>query len=85
MEIYDLQGRLVATPFTPTFGRGVSPKGGHENIINDKIVPYWGKMSEGQKGGYIWQPDETISSGVYLVRARTEIGWTVIKRIVYLK
>jgi len=73
---------LVATPFT-AYG-GVSPKGGHENISGDKIVPHRGKMSEGQKGVYIWQPDETISSGVYLVRATTVDG-QITKRIVYLK
>ncbi len=33
----------------------------------------------------IWQPDETISSGIYLVRARTEDGDCITKRIVYLR
>jgi len=84
VEIFDLHGRLVATPFTPTFGRGVSPKGGHENTSDDEIVPHWGKMSEGQKGVIIWQPDETISSAVYLIRASTDDG-QITKRIVYLK
>jgi len=41
-------------------------------------------MSEGQKG-VIWQPDEAISSGVYLVRATTDDGQQITKRIVYLK
>ncbi len=85
LEIYDLQGRLIETPFTPTFGLGVSPKGGHENISGDEIVPYWGKMSEGQKGSYIWQPVESISSGVYLVRVTTNDGQQITRRIVYLR
>ena len=33
----------------------------------------------------IWHPDEKISSGVYLVRATTDDGQQIIKRIVYLK
>ncbi|MCD6501925.1 hypothetical protein J7L01_04935 [bacterium] len=33
----------------------------------------------------IWRPDESISSGIYLVRARTIDGNCVTKRIVYLK
>jgi len=34
---------------------------------------------------FIWTPDETIASGLYLVRARTEDGQTTVKRIVYLQ
>jgi len=34
---------------------------------------------------YIWTPDATISSGIYLVRAITEDGQTITKRVIYLK
>ncbi len=73
VEIFDLNGRLIATPFTPTFGRGVSPKGGHENTSDDEIVPHWGKMSEGQKG-VIWQPDETSLAVSILCEQRPMMG-----------
>ena len=34
---------------------------------------------------YIYTPDQSIASGLYLVRATTEDGETITKRIVYLK
>ncbi len=34
---------------------------------------------------YIWTPDETISSGIYFVRATMEDGRTITKRIVYIR
>jgi len=77
-------GEIGCNPLYPDLRSGSLPKGGHENIRDDKIVPQWGKMSEGQKG-VIWQPGETISSGVYLVRATTNDGQQITKRIVYLK
>ncbi len=84
IEIFDLRGNVVGTPFTPTCGRGVSPKGGHEDW-GGQIVPHWGKMSEGQKGVFIWHPDETIPSGVYLVRVKTQDGQVATKRIVLVR
>jgi len=36
-------------------------------------------------GSFTWTPDETVGSGVYLVRARFEGGETATKRVVYLK
>jgi len=42
-----------------------------------------GEMSEGQRG-FIWRPDASLGSGVYLVRA-TVGEETVSKRVVYLK
>ena len=34
---------------------------------------------------YIWTPDETIASGIYIVKARTADGGTAMKRVVYLR
>jgi len=34
---------------------------------------------------YIWHPNETISSGLYFVRATLNDGRTITKRIIYLK
>ena len=33
----------------------------------------------------IWTPDETINSGIYLVKARLEDGNCIMNRIIYLK
>jgi surface antigen len=51
-----------------------------------KIYDLNGKCIEVfDKTPVIWQPDESIASGIYLVRARMEDGWTASKRVVYLK
>ena len=42
-------------------------------------------VSESAQGIIIWQPSESISSGVYLVRATTSDGQKITKRVVYLK
>ncbi|MCD6594165.1 T9SS type A sorting domain-containing protein, partial [bacterium] len=34
---------------------------------------------------FIWQPDKTSASGIYLIRATMHDGQTITKRIVYLK
>ena len=34
---------------------------------------------------YVWQPDESISSGIYLIRATTKESLTETKRVFYLK
>jgi len=34
---------------------------------------------------FIWQPDQSIPSGIYLVKARTEDGQQITKRIVLIK
>ncbi len=83
IAIYDLRGNIVA-PFARNCGRGVFPKGGHEDA-SEQIVPNRGKMSEGQKGVYVWRPDETIPGGVYLVRASIPGVWSATMRVVYLK
>ncbi len=72
VEIYNLRGNVVATPYPA--GAGFVPL--------DK-----GDRDRAERGfrGFVWQPDQSISSGIYLVRARTEDGRTTTKRIVYLK
>ena len=46
-----------------------------------------GGVERSETGGlYVWQPDESLASGVYLVRARFDWGdESVTKRIVYLR
>ena len=81
VEIYDVNGRRVAEliPPGPPLTRGEEEKS---------------PLSKGDLGGFIWQPDKSLPSGVYLVRARvggrgdlapTAGDGAATKRIVYLK
>ena len=38
-----------------------------------------------QKRTFIWHPDRTVPSGIYLVRAATEDGSKISKKIIYMK
>ncbi|RKZ25551.1 hypothetical protein DRQ29_06145, partial [bacterium] len=86
IEIYDLRGNIVCK--IPSIPRSLSPQGERD----DATV---GAGSEGESPspsgegyrmrGFTWTPDETISSGIYLVRATMSDGNYATKRIVYLK
>ncbi len=82
VEIYDLRGRLVWNKPSDSDNIGATSliKGGKpEEVPINK-----GDVAQRQ-GVIIWQPDEYISSGVYLVRATTDDGHQITKRIVYLR
>jgi len=70
IEIFDLQGNVVAG-------------NGERFAKSDKQRPITDNRT--QRTEFIWTPDESISSGIYLVRAITEDGSTETKRIVYLR
>ena len=90
--IYDLRGRLVNKSSVFDFVESTSLIKGDtdetpapiEQCGKAEESPLIREMSEGQRV-YVWQPDETIFSGIYLVRARTEDGRTASKRVVYLR
>ena len=48
-------------------------------------------LDEGEGGAqrrmreFIWRPAQTIASGIYIVKARTEDGGTASKRVVYIR
>ena len=74
IEIYDISGNVV-TPYSSRQSR-------------DSFVP----LNKGDRGdvsasvgGIIWRPAQTIASGIYLVRATTEDGNCITKRIVYIQ
>ena len=71
LEIFDIVGRRVGEliPPGPPFTRGEEEKSA---------------LSKGDLGGFLWQPDESLPSGVYLVRAQSSGGNAAVK-IVYLK
>jgi hypothetical protein len=75
IEVFDIAGRRVETlrPSATSLD-----KGGTEPVPLNK-----GDVAQRQ-GVYVWQPDATIGSGVYLVRAKVG-DRNITKRIVYLK
>jgi hypothetical protein len=89
VEIYDLQGRLVWNKPSDSDNVGATSliKGGkpEEVPINNGDVAKRQGVSASAQEIIIWQPEEIISSGVYLVRATTDDGQQMTKRIVYLK
>ncbi len=73
IEIFDVNGRMVETiPVNNSVGDG-SP------------VPSSNERGDRAPTEIVWQPDESIGSGVYLIRAKMEDGQMASKRIVYLK
>ncbi|MCD6418758.1 T9SS type A sorting domain-containing protein, partial [bacterium] len=77
VEIYDLRGNLIATPYLDGEPSSFVPldKGDSE-------------IAKQSSRGFVWAPDENIPSGIYLVRATIpQQKKTVVctKRIVYLK
>jgi len=70
IEIYDLRGNVVERFPSASSGNGIPV-----------IEP--AEMTTTRE--YIWHHDESITSGIYIVMARTEDGNCVTKRIVYIK
>ncbi len=91
VEIYDLRGNVVYK--TPSIPRSLSPQGERDVLAAEdgSESPFpsgeGGSTKSRQMRGqfFIWQPDKSISSGIYLVRATTNDGRTTTKRIVYVK
>ena len=73
LEIYDLRGTLRL------------------RSVPDAAVAELAEASDGSTGSptntrtFIWTPDETIASGIYIVKARTEDGGTAMKRVVLVR
>jgi len=77
IEIFDIAGRCVTQLPSPSVPL---PKGEGGNSFSR-----WEKVSEGRmRAEFTWQPEKSLGSGVYLVRARVD-GESVSNRIVYLK
>ncbi len=101
VEIYDVNGRRVKTvtePVEVTAGFVVSSDINAKHPSTSSGSVFSPLTKGGQGGSYIWTPDESLPSGVYLVRARFDrlsdrggrgdldpTGRTATKRIVYLK
>ena len=70
VDIFDIAGQLVAEIPVGEGPCALPPRGDAKNGTTREII---------------WQPDEKIGSGVYLVRARVDDGQTAIEKVVYLK
>jgi len=72
IEIFDLRGNVV----------GATPRGRPDDASeNTKGHPHGDAPTNHT---FIWQPDESISSGIYIIRAFID-GQTISKRAIYLK
>jgi len=69
IEIFDVNGRMVYK----------TPVGATRRVARSTCQPPVDPYE------FVWQPDDNITSGVYLVRATVGDGGSVTKRIVYLK
>jgi len=84
IEIFDVNGRHIKTLW-PSGTSGTGPSGLEKGGTNSALL-----HKGGQGGSYVWQPDESVGSGVYLVRATfgpstDSVTETATKRVVYLK
>ncbi|RKZ31547.1 hypothetical protein DRQ36_01555 [bacterium] len=75
IEIYDITGSRV-------WGLGSSSSPAQTNGVNEGGRPY---TLSPIPCSVIWQPDQSIASGIYLVKARMVDGLTTTKRIVLIK
>ena len=78
IEIFDINGRMVANVPSPSVPLPAGEGG-------KTLLPPGEGGSKSRMRAFIWQPDKSMSSGVYLVRAKLGDEQTKIKRVVYLK
>ena len=85
IEIFDVSGRridVIASSDHSVIAR--SPMD-DEAISSNQGDCFGLRPRNDGKGVFIWQPDENIPSGVYLVRATASSRQTAAQRVVYLK
>ncbi|MCD6501531.1 hypothetical protein J7L01_02935, partial [bacterium] len=83
IEIYDIAGRMVAELSPRNCIRNSAPL--IKGVFTDNDSPLnKGGCPEGTGGILTWQPEKSLGSGVYLVRARFG-DCEISRRVVYLK
>jgi len=95
IEIFDINGRMVWGKGARDLGLGSSPHTTQPLGSGEGSSPYAlypnPSVASGSVREFIWQPDESLGSGIYLARARfdkltdQDEDKLVTKRIVYLK
>ncbi|MBN1754731.1 hypothetical protein JW877_00820 [bacterium] len=96
IKIYDINGRLVCSPFTITLF-GMFPElsstelfesGETQEDSDNFLTPkMWGKLSResGTKGKeFVWTPESFLPSGIYFIRAEM-VNKCITTRVVYLR
>ena len=78
IEIYDLRGKRICTHIV-----GVR----HSNVQSQLEREPLGNASPMQTGAweFLWQPDNSIASGIYLIRGIMRDGQATAKQIVYAR
>jgi len=78
IEIYDLRGKRICTHDAGSRHSCEQAQSGEALL---------GNASPLQAGAqtFIWQPDKSITSGIYLVRARTEDGKEMTKKTILIR
>jgi hypothetical protein len=74
VEIFDIAGWRVAE----------MPDDGTVGVVRERPEKEGRFANRPYNREYIWQPEKSLPSGVYLVRARLG-GEAITKRVVYLK
>ncbi|MCD6532404.1 right-handed parallel beta-helix repeat-containing protein, partial [bacterium] len=85
VEIYDLRGRLVYTsPSSASLRSAPSPTGGEGKTY--PLPPGEGGAKRRVRASkYIWSPNQSVPSGIYLIRAMTEDGQVAEKKVVLIR
>ncbi|RKZ31178.1 hypothetical protein DRQ36_02925 [bacterium] len=88
IEIFDVNGRMVFGKGDKDLGLGSSPHttrtfGSGEGFSPYALYPNPSAVL-GSVREFIWQPDKSLGSGIYLIRLENG-GNELIKRVVYLK
>ncbi len=88
VEIYDIRGNVV-TPYSDGKPSSFVPLDkGDRNRASVKVSGgSWTneRSAGGASRGFVWQPTQSIPSGIYIVKATMENGNCITKHIVYLK
>ncbi len=88
VEIYDLRGNVVYK--TPSISRSLSPQGERDDLAaedgseNPSPSGEGGSTKSRQMRGFIWTPDKSTPSGIYLIRA-TIGDRTITKQAILMK
>ncbi|RKZ30773.1 hypothetical protein DRQ33_07625, partial [bacterium] len=87
--IYDIRGNLIATPCSADKSASLVPldKGDRNRAPAKVSGGSWTNEQSvsGASRRLIWQPAQSISTGVYFIEATTKDGLSATKKILYLK
>ncbi|MCD6417709.1 hypothetical protein J7M00_02870, partial [bacterium] len=87
ITIYDVGGNVVYE--IPSIPRSLFPQGERDDAAigdgSDGQNPSPSGEGFRMRGQFIWKPDKSLASGIYLIRATTEDGQTITRRAILMK